>query len=66
MLRKVDFSVIIKELNQAGYTQSALAKETGYTSVNINHLANGRVKDPAWPLGDYLIRKHAEVFRATP
>jgi len=66
MLRTVDFSTLIRELRESGVSQNSIARETGYTQANISQIARGKIKDPAWPLGDYIIRRHAEVFRAAP
>lgn len=64
--RKTDFANLISELRQAGVTLSEMAQETGLTQPAFSYIQQGKVKEPAWSTGDYLIRKHAEVFRATP
>lgn len=64
--RRTDFANLIKELGEAGVTQRLLAQEAGITPGAFSAIRNGRAKEPAWSVGDYLIRKHAEVFRATP
>ena len=64
--RKVDFANIINELREAGVSQVMLSDETGYTQASFSAIVKGRTKEPGWSVGDYLIRKHAEVFRAAP
>ena len=62
--RKIDFANIINELGAAGVPTRVLADETGPTAASFSAISAGRNKEPAWSIGDYLIRKHAEVFRA--
>ena len=64
--RKIDFANLIKELREAGVSQVELSRETGYTQASFSAIVAGRTKEPAWSVGDYLIRRHAEVFRAAP
>lgn len=64
--RKTDFANVINELVAAGIPLMEMSRETGLTQPAFSAIRHGRVNEPAWSVGDYLIRKHAEVFRATP
>ena len=62
--RKIDFANIIRELGDAGVPQVELSRETGYTQAAFAQIVAGRVKEPGWSIGDYLIRKHREAIDA--
>jgi hypothetical protein len=62
MRRTIDFAHVIKELQQEGVSFNKMAEETGRTKMTFSFILNGQTKDPAWSTGDYLLRKHAQVF----
>ena len=63
MRREIDFSKIVKDLNAAGITCGQLSRDTDRVVSAIHALKSRRVHEPAWPVGDYLIRKYIEVFQ---
>ena len=66
MRRDVDFSKLVSELMEAGITTGQMGRECDMVPSAIHALKSGRTREPAWSVGDYLIRKHFETFQVAP
>jgi predicted transcriptional regulator len=56
----MDWKTLIRELQETGLSQGAIAKLCGTGQSHVCDLLHGRNKCPNWVLGDALIRLHRE------
>jgi predicted XRE-type DNA-binding protein len=56
---------LIRDLRDAGLTQDEIASSIGVTQPTISDLANGKIKNPSFVLGDKLKKLHARKGRKT-
>lgn len=54
---------LIRDLKDAGLTQDEIASAIGVTQPTISDLANGKIKNPSFVLGDKLKKLHARKTR---
>jgi transcriptional regulator with XRE-family HTH domain len=52
----MDWTSLIAELTQLGYTQPEIAKQCGCGQATISDLASGKTKEPRHSLGEDLRR----------
>lgn len=52
----MDWKNIISEITAAGYTQVEIADFVGISQPSVCDIANGKTKNPAWQIGDALLR----------
>ncbi|HQU89947.1 MAG TPA: helix-turn-helix transcriptional regulator [Denitromonas sp.] len=52
----MNWKTIIADLRERGHTQSSIAKRCGVSQATICDLANGKILNPSWQLGDALVR----------
>jgi len=56
----MDWKKLIKELCDAGMTQTSIAGELGINQATISNLVRGRNTHPAWDTGNALIKLHQD------
>ena len=54
----VDFSQLIKELNEKGVTNRQIEKRTGASSATIQRIASGINANPKWSEAGVIINLH--------
>lgn len=57
----MDWKRLIKELNDAGHTQVAIAERCEVSQSTVSDLARGASKSPSYQFGAALAAMHAEL-----
>lgn len=52
----MDWPAVIRDLTNAGLTQTQIAVLCGVRQTHISYLARGLRKEPGWQLGETLLR----------
>lgn len=62
----MNWTKIIDELRQRGYTMVDIARAIGVEPTTIQAIRGGRNQNPQWPTGDALIRLYKKAMRKYP
>ena len=54
---------LIRDLKDAGLTQAEIASAIGVTQPTVSDLANGKIKNTSFAIGDKLKKLHARKGR---
>lgn len=55
----MNWTRLLKELQAAGVTQTQVAEKANLKSSSpVSDLANGKTKNPSWPLGQAVLELH--------
>lgn len=57
---RMDWKIIIQELQAAGLTQHEIAEACETGQSHVSSLARGERLEPRWSLGERLLRLHRE------
>jgi len=59
----MNWTQVIEEIHARGITHTEIAALCGTSQGNLSDLKAGRVKNPAWPVGDALLDLHKRMLR---
>lgn len=62
----MNWTNIIDEIIQRGYTMADIARHVGVEPVTIRALKHGRNSQPRWPTGDKILALHKKMMRKYP
>jgi predicted transcriptional regulator len=66
ILRRMNWSAIIKDLNSRGWTQALISERTGIAQSAISEMLNGKRSNPRFVAGQALLDLHRSGKKHTP
>jgi predicted transcriptional regulator len=62
----MNWTSIILDLQNRGFTQTEIAALCGVSQASISDLATGKTRDPSYLLGETLLRVHRRKCKPKP
>ncbi|HQU89222.1 MAG TPA: helix-turn-helix transcriptional regulator [Denitromonas sp.] len=57
----MNWQTLFLDILAAGKTQAEIAARLGISQPTVSEYASGKLTTPSWPVGDALLKMHAEV-----